>query len=95
MFPTAPFWFLWIVVAVLALAGVRRTAVAGALVISAAQFGFLVWTDDYWGGVAAVPILVGLVMAAALVLVLLERLVIRAAFVSGVDAGRAAGTRAD
>jgi hypothetical protein len=45
--------------------------------------------------IAMIAVPVTVFAAAALVFVLLERLVIRAAFVSGVDAGRAAGTRAD
>jgi hypothetical protein len=67
LFQLAPYRFLWGVVAVVALCGARRTTAVAALVAAAADLGgFLSFHINYAGGVAAAPIILGLVTAAAL-----------------------------
>jgi hypothetical protein len=65
LFHPAPFRFLWGVAAVLALCGVRSVTLVAMLVAVSADLGGFLWFDDYAGGIAAVPLLLGLVTMAA------------------------------
>ena len=66
VFQPAPYRLLWGVVAVVALCGARRTAAVAAFVAAAADLGGLLSLHTgYAGGVAAAPVILGLLTAAA------------------------------
>jgi hypothetical protein len=66
LFHPAPFRFLWGLAAIVALCGVRRVTLVAVLVAVSADLGGFLWFDDYAGGTAAVPLLLGLVAVAAM-----------------------------
>jgi hypothetical protein len=65
MFHSAPSWALWAVAAVSALYGARRMTAALALAAVLVEFAAFLRLDDYAGGTAAAPILLGLIMVIA------------------------------
>lgn len=66
MFHSAPAHLLWAVVAVAAMAGARRTAMAGTVAAIAVEFANFILLSDYAGGTAFAPILLGLITVVAL-----------------------------
>jgi hypothetical protein len=62
-FPAAPSWLLWAVAAAAALAGARRMAAGGVLAAIVVELATL---TDYADGTVVTPILLGLIMLAAL-----------------------------
>jgi hypothetical protein len=62
----APFRLLWGVAGAVALCGARRLTAIAVLAAMAADLGGLFWFHQYAGGMAAVPVLLGLVTVAAM-----------------------------
>jgi hypothetical protein len=68
MLYSAPSWFLWAGAAVAAWAGARRTAAVAVLVAIAASLATFIRLGDHGGGVAAAPLLLGLITVTSLIL---------------------------